>query len=332
MNRTNSREAIREEAARWVVRLADGTADDELRAFGAWQAADSAHDLAYQRECATWERLGRLSTLNESAADRDFPHHAEHARWHAVRSLPARSIRWVAAAMIVVVAVASPMLLGSTDPAFATGIGETRSILLADDSRVELNTDTSIVVRYDRNVRSIELVKGELFVEIDRQDRRPFVVLTDGGEIVPTGNRLDVRLAAGGLIVNAVDGAVRVSGTATKVLPAGYVGSFTPKGDRARAVDPAQALAWRQGAIDLRGQSLQEAVDEFNRYNHRQIVIADREVAAYRLGGYFRTRDVAGFVRAVETAFPVKSSVDPTGSILLTKRIETASNVTVSAR
>jgi len=50
-------------------------------------------------------------------------------------------------------------------------------------------------------------------------------------------------------------------------------------------------------------------VAEFNRYSAgRQLVVADPAIAGYRLGGYFRVDDMDGFVRALQTTFPVKAT------------------------
>jgi transmembrane sensor len=73
--------------------------------------------------------------------------------------------------------------------------------------------------------------------------------------------------------------------------------------DRASAVD--RSLAWRSGMIDLNGTSLSEAADEFNRYNQRQIIIADPAVADEQFDGLFRINDPQGFAQAVKASLNV---------------------------
>jgi transmembrane sensor len=58
-------------------------------------------------------------------------------------------------------------------------------------------------------------------------------------------------------------------------------------------------LAWRSGQIDLAGETLGEAVEEFNRYNIRKLVVADAALTQERLYGVFRTDDPEGFARSV---------------------------------
>lgn len=56
-------------------------------------------------------------------------------------------------------------------------------------------------------------------------------------------------------------------------------------------------LAWRGGRLDLSGETLGEAVAEFNRYSPTPIVVEDQAIASQRLFGVFRLDDPEGFAR-----------------------------------
>ena len=60
-----------------------------------------------------------------------------------------------------------------------------------------------------------------------------------------------------------------------------------------------RSLAWRNGEIALDGESLEEAARLFNRYNARQIVIEDPELARERFVGLFQTNAPESFAAAV---------------------------------
>jgi transmembrane sensor len=57
--------------------------------------------------------------------------------------------------------------------------------------------------------------------------------------------------------------------------------------------------------IDLNGTTLREAAEEFNRYNKRQIVIADPDVAGEQFDGLFRISDPEGFAETLKTSLGV---------------------------
>ena len=333
------RDAIRAEAALWVVRLSDpespADADDRAR-FEAWRAEDPAHEIAYERERAAWEAMDRLRALNPGAGEPDADLLAaidlsddvarpllqtpDWARKSMRRFAPPR---WatIAATLVLAVAVASSWTLFS-DPAYATGIGERRVVVLEDGTRVELNTDSKIVVHYRGGVREVRLLKGEALFDI-RKDSRPFLVVTPDTSLKTVASVLNVRLRPDGAGVVVKDGAVAVRPVASAAaltpinLTAGQEGVYGAAGSSAHAVSSDEVdreLAGRQGANDLLGQTLKAAVEEFNRYNTRHMVVADDSIADLRLGGYFRTDDVDGFVRALRTTFPVKA-ISGTGRI-----------------
>lgn len=79
-----------------------------------------------------------------------------------------------------------------------------------------------------------------------------------------------------------------------------------------------QRLAWRQGTIDLTGQTLAQATEQFNRYRQHPIILADPGIASLRLGGTFATTDGDIFVDAVQRSFPITAVRSGDGSILLT--------------
>ena len=84
----------------------------------------------------------------------------ESRRWSA------RRIAFgMAAALLLAVCVSWYMLTGTEK--FETGVGEQRSVMLADGSRVTLNTASRLSVRLASNRRVIELLKGEALFEVE---------------------------------------------------------------------------------------------------------------------------------------------------------------------
>ena len=67
-------------------------------------------------------------------------------------------------------------------------------------------------------------------------------------------------------------------------------------------------LAWRGGRLDLSGETLGEAVAEFNRYSPTPIVVDDEAVASKRLYGVFRLDDPEGFARTAAVTLGVSVS------------------------
>jgi transmembrane sensor len=61
-----------------------------------------------------------------------------------------------------------------------------------------------------------------------------------------------------------------------------------------------EELGWRQGTLVFDHTTLADAAAEFNRYNERKLVIADRSVASIAIDGTFPTGDVEAFIDVVQ--------------------------------
>src|SRR3546814_11445478 len=67
-------------------------------------------------------------------------------------------------------------LFRSPAVAYATDLGEQRTERLPDGTRIILNTQTAVEVRYSRQRREIALQHGEAMFEVAHDAARPFVV------------------------------------------------------------------------------------------------------------------------------------------------------------
>lgn len=325
----SQREVVSEAAARWVTILSgpDCTPADHA-AFEAWRADSPAHEAAYEREAAAWEALDRLRTLRPAgrAPDADLlaPNHKQAPR-KTMGCFSARP-RMAAAlvGVIVTTAIATPVALSITaSPAYATALGERRIVMLKDGSRIELNTSSKVVVRYSRGARHVWLVEGEALFQI-AHDARPFVVSVDDARLQAQDGEVSVRRKGDGAQVLVVSGAVtaETAKAPPSALASGAEATVRAEGAESRPASELrirQALAWRQGAVALNGETLAQAAAEFNRYNRNRIVVADPSIAELRLAGYFEADDPEGFAEAMTRAFPVTSRRSADGAIVLSR-------------
>jgi transmembrane sensor len=309
---------IDEQAARWLVRL-DGLGPESREAvlaeFETWANSDLRHRAAYLRLSTAWTKSGRLRTLVPAGApiDRDFlRRRPPRAPWH--RSL------WMAG---LAAGIAAVVLLGwwQFQPAtmvYRTELGGSSRVPLADGSTVVLNTDSEIRVRLSGSVRAVWLERGEAIFDVAHDRRRPFDVHVESAMVRAVGTSFDVRRLVGqGIDVIVTEGTVAVgapdvmhpSGAAvpTPVLVAAGEAAMARAGHvEVRKIDGAEAarrLAWQGGQISFQGETLAEAIGEFNRYSRRQMALADPELGTLRVGGSFKTTDIDSFAAALQSSF-----------------------------
>lgn len=315
-------DGIRRAAATWVVRLSDPSCTSaERAAFEAWRSESFHNEAAYEQAAAAWDRFDRLRAVGAGERKVD-PNVLAPPKPPLGRGL----LKIAAGVVLALGLVGAGALVAMAPPAYATGVGERRVVALDDGSHVELNTDSKIVIQFRNNVREVRLVRGEALFQI-AGDARPFVIIADDARLTTQRSEVAVRLREAGPVVQVSDGAVVVAqesgsaqGARTTDLAAGTEAVYGDAGAQVRTISTAEinrAQAWRQGAIALDGRSLEQAVEEFNRYNKQKLVLTDNGLAGIRLGGYFRTSDLQGFASALAKGFPVTATRANNGDIHL---------------
>lgn len=289
--------AILAEAVDWYVRLNDSQADAATeQAWLVWLHVDPRHAEAWQRVQQLQQRLAVTSPQLAAAALQG----ARQGRRNALKVLGlllgAGMVGWQGYR-------ASPL---SAD--YATRVGERRRVTLADGSRLELNTDTRVDIRFDAVQRLIELQQGEILVQTT-QDSRPLRVRSAEGSIRALGTRFVVRQLEDTTRVTVEEHAVqiqpRLAATAIAQVEAGQSVEF--RADQLGTVQssPANASAWTQGMLVAVDWRLDQLLAELSRYRHGYLGCAP-EVAGMRLSGAFNVTDDEAILASLQDALPVR--------------------------
>lgn len=200
---------------------------------------------------------------------------------------------------------------------YDTDIGEIRRVPLADGSMVAINTQSAVTVSLDEGLRHVRLRRGEAWFQVAKDSARPFVVEAGAVRVRAVGTAFSVRELADRVEVLVTEGVVeawRQGDTAARLqIGAGRMAVVGDQGPMlVRANDPTvvdRTLAWRDGKIDLAGETLEAAAAEFNRYNTRKVVVDDATLARAPLYGVFRADDPEGFAEAVAQSLGARVSL-----------------------
>lgn len=309
---------IAAEAAAWIASLHSAERNQDMEDdFRAWQRLSPAHRQAFESMTDMWQ------AIPGTEAARAFAEASEREQLKAKRAQRA-GWRWAGAAGLGVVATASVVFVQQwrDRDLYVTPIGEQRSVMLADGTRMLLNTASQARVDFGSKQRTVEVSAGEALFEVAKDASRPFVVRVGGSEVVAVGTIFSVRFDDGprqedALTVTLVEGLVNV-------LPkAGGGDSLRPQkpvalkpGDRLivqRDVPSSPAveakldrpniertLAWQRNEASFDATPLADAIAEINRYSRTKIVMSrDVQEAHYLIAGVYRTGDSAAFAHAV---------------------------------
>ena len=212
---------------------------------------------------------------------------------------------------------------------YSTDVGERRSITLGDGSTVDLNARSKIRVRFSKGQRVVELLEGQALFGVVHDVSRPFIVAAGNTAVRAVGTQFDVYRKRSGTTVTVVEGRVAVEGrggsipatsrgeSGSKVRPRTaqeMAGLVTPAGEvfvsageqvtvtdqtvaEPRRTNVAATTAWTQHRLIFDATPLADVVDDFNRYNARQIVIEDKELNDFHVSGVYSSTDPASLMR-----------------------------------
>lgn len=205
---------------------------------------------------------------------------------------------------------------------FGTTRGGFQRIVLEDRSVIELNTDSEVRVLLSHKMRLVELVRGEASFEVAHDTSRPFIVSAGNTAVRAIGTKFDVRWLDNAVEVIVDEGKVvlgsrKLLENPVNFLPpsamlsvvAGQAAITTGSSIKLQTLPKdgaARKLAWKNQVLVFDGDSLTDVVAQFNRYNERQLVIVDSNLATLRIGGYFRSTNLDAFINALQSDFGVR--------------------------
>jgi transmembrane sensor len=200
---------------------------------------------------------------------------------------------------------------------YKTLIGERRDVVLSDGSRLALDSDTVVEVKYAGGQRRLWLQQGRAKFNVAKDPLHPFSVTAGEKTVVATGTEFSVERVAQQVRVVLYEGhvavlsgredapqrpSVRIDGQAAGVSLSPNQELVTSQGsDRATVagVEPTHAGAWEAGRLVFENEPLGLAVARVNRYTQNKVRIGTLRDPAVRVSGFYRAGDTPAFVDGV---------------------------------
>ena len=324
---------IQSEAADWLIELQTGEVDSPMRErFASWLRNSPEHVCAYLELVSLWEDAGRYDSSHKVdvesliAAARAEPNVIPFMELgsteatlagHAVtanrvwRGLPLRVVAAAAVALVII----SGILVISRPAQYATGIGEQRTVSLADGSSVELDAVSRIRVEFTAHQRRVDLLEGQALFRVAKNAARPFVVVSGGTRVRDVGTQFDVNRNLSKTIVTVIEGLVSVSysyqsAAAPSPIPVSLRPIEVGAGEqivvaphvllRPEPANVTTATAWTRNELIFDSTPLPEVAAQFNRLNARQLLIEGPELQNFHVSGVFPAVDPASLPRLLQ--------------------------------
>lgn len=326
-----------EAAAAWCLRMADGPMGEEDDVvFRAWIASDPDNQMRFDMVAAFWSEVDAQASQPEMIRLRETTlatyRRAQTRRWAIGRMMPSffrRPAVWLAmAAVFAGLLVLTPRLVDRSIH-YETGIGERRAILLADGSRLSLDADSEVTVRYEPHHRMLELVRGRANFIVAKDKTRPFSVTSGTEQVIATGTAFTVEKLSSETQVTLYDGHIRIVDTDGHAIRS-RLGAQGPVGPAETLLVPGRRLilahgartgriapateaspqAWETGQLEFIDEPLANAAERINRYATGRRIAVSADAAGVMVDGLFNAGDARVFATEVSTTFGLKHTDD----------------------
>jgi transmembrane sensor len=297
------------EAAVWVARLHSGEIDRTAMAgVKQWLKAHPMNKRALALCTEIWEESANLRRITPFATQTTAP-----PRRYSLIAIAAAAMLLLCLGMFLWLAPRAQV---------STEVGEQRLVALKDGTHVFLNTATRIEVKYDADVRLVELKTGEALFDVAKRPAWPFIVVAGDRRIRALGTSFVVRRDETQTAVTLVEGTVTVTSEPTAArggqnsprpadrpavsqitLTPGQRLTFRAGNSQLDTTPLDKAVAWRRGEVIFDDTPLSAAVSELNRYSKDKLRVEQPEAQALLVTGLFQTGDSLSFAHAVAESF-----------------------------
>lgn len=302
------------QAVTWFVRLqSEQCSEQDQQLFDDWLAKNPAHIAAYTKAEQLWGNFDTLKTLDIPALNA------------ARQTKPSKSPLSTIASLLI----ASTLLgLAYTEYSaetltYTAKHGEHQHIVLADNSQIDLNTDTQLQVKISLLQRQVVLLHGEALFTVAHEPIRPFTVQADSLRIRDIGTRFNVHLKPESVAVAVLEGEVELDNEQTvshESLSAGNQRVYTKTTglSQSETITSDTVTAWLDGHLIFKHTPLREVTAELERYHSVKFVFANPELAQETLSGTFEANNLEPFLHGVETLLPIR--IKQQGKTILLQR------------
>ena len=216
-----ARTSVEYEARKWLIRM-DG--DEPLTAaeqdsLREWMGLSPVHRSELLRLAEFWDGANILTQLHREpfAADRQISKKTALSGF-VPRILVALSAI-LASVVVTYTGIRNPG--GTVTQAYETPIGHQKTVVLADGSAIQLNTNSRLEIIYSKESRTVRLTRGEVHLSATYDSRRIFQVQVANSLVRALGTAFDVRLEGRTVEVIVTKGLVEVvDGTNVTTAPA----------------------------------------------------------------------------------------------------------------
>lgn len=315
---------IMDVACDWIAKIDRGLTEQETKLYQTWLFKDPAHMNAMMEVAEFWDCMDELKRLSQVVPE-NLVTKEKSNKWPMA----------IAASLLIFCSTFFFQLGEGSAPqyveiqkSYSTQVGEKNTIHLPDSSVLVLNTDSLVDITYTENARVIELIQGELHIDVAHNKDRPLSVVAGDKVIQAVGTAFNVEYNKKAVELIVTDGKVLVANVeedlkAEEIKKLSELSLAVIKGQKVdlekgkaksmpvievvQETDISNTLSWQKGRLVFRGDSLEEAMAEIARYTEMEFELENNQALKdIQIAGMFKTGDIEGLLAVLESTFNVR--------------------------
>lgn len=323
--------ASQADAVDWALKRQQGPwSETEEKAFRAW-LADNPDNQSAMAQCeavnATLqnvqaEQLAGLRAqllIDKSQLDPSRPPKTKH------KPLQIAAIACLPMLLTAALSAAWYQFWPVEQHQFQTAVGEIKQVKLGDGTQLTLDTNTQLDVQYTRARRTVEISRGQVRFDVQRDPSRPFTVTVPQAQVQVLGTVFDVRWTPDhsgteGPVITVKQGHVAVEhlindhwapfinyAHRTELIPVQQL-ALNAKGKtiELRNLQASALPEWTAHRVTILNARLDELLAELNRYSTVPWRLGDQELASLKVSASFDVRNKRAISEILNRALPLK--------------------------
>ena len=256
-----------------------------------WLEASESNKKVLQKERMIYDSL-ILNSYSEARAEKT-----------KIKSLRVRNIRiistWAAIFLLLIVSTFFVLNMNSEDSELNTLIvppGQRINLILSDNTNLWLNANTkfSYPAKFSKNSRTVYL-DGEAYFEVSENEKKPFIVKTNQGDVVVTGTTFNVESYSenGSFNTSLFEGGVDIYKNEVKLTSLSPNQKSILQEERLliTSITDSDEYLWRQGLIAFKNKELEDILTTLEKYFAVDIIILNERLPQHTYTGKFRQSD-----------------------------------------
>lgn len=207
----------------------------------------------------------------------------------------------------------------------STELGQRSNIVLSDGTQLTINADSKLnlprVFRNDR--REIHLLQGEIYIEVARDEERPFYIHSGEVTVEVLGTSFSVRSYPEDEQVRVVVDSGLVSfertdgdeGLKLEPMQSGTYSYTSGHFIRSQIDDPELFLGWTKGFLKFQDTPLNQVIRELERRYNVNLELASPSIGEKLLTATLKGREIQNVLDVIATALSLDYFSNEDGSI-----------------